>query len=69
MVVPRPWLVCGLVVEQKSELRQEMALGLASVRQEMASQRADQIKWAFLFWLGQVGATAALLAFMLRGLR
>jgi len=68
------------LVEETSKLRIEMAQGFAAVRQEMAEQRselrqgmaeqrADLIKWAFLFWLGQVGATAALIAFMLRGIR
>ena len=52
-----------------SSVRQEMAEGFSLVRQEMAAQRADLIKWALLFWLGQVGATAAMLAFVLRGPR
>ena len=56
-------------VQSLASVRQDMVQGLASVRQDMASQRADLIKWAFLFWLGQVGATAAMLALMLRGLR
>ena len=34
----------------------------------MADLRAELLKWSFLFWIGQVAAMAALLAFMLRGL-
>ncbi len=33
----------------------------------MADLRSEVLKWAFLFWVGQVAAIAALLAFMLRG--
>ena len=34
----------------------------------LAEQRAELLKWSFIFWIGQVAAMAALLAFMLRGL-
>ena len=34
----------------------------------MADLRAELLRWSFLFWIGQVAAMAALLAFMLRGL-
>jgi len=34
----------------------------------IAEQRAELLKWSFIFWIGQVAAMAALLAFMLRGL-
>jgi hypothetical protein len=54
-------------------LRQEMSAGLAAVRQEvtagLAAVRVELVKWSFLFWIGQVAAIAALLAFMLRGVR
>ena len=60
-----------------SALRQEMSdLGVA-LRQESASLevrmergfgtlRADIIKWAFLFWLGEVAAMTAIMSAMLR---
>jgi len=35
-----------------AEVRSEMTSGLALVRSEMASQRADLIKWMFIFWAG-----------------
>ncbi len=35
-----------------AEVRSEMTSGLAQVRSEMASQRADLIKWMFIFWAG-----------------
>jgi hypothetical protein len=53
----------------RSELRQEMAAlrlethdGLAAVRQEMHAMRADNLKWSFLFWIGQVATMTALLS-------
>ena len=50
-----------------SELRQEMATGFGQVRQEMGQLEArlerrigDLLKWSFVFWVGAVGAIAAL---------
>ena len=40
--------------------------GLAAIRQELATTRVETIRWSFVFWIGQVAAIAALLAFMLR---
>ena len=47
------------------DLGRELQAGLAGVRQELATTRVELLKWSFLFWLGQVGAMAGLLAFML----
>ena len=49
------------------DLSRELHQGLSGVRQEMATGRADLVKWSFLFWVGQVAAVAGLLAFMLYG--
>lgn len=43
-----------------AELRQQMEAGDAGLRQEMVQRSADLIKWSFLFWVGAVGAIAAL---------
>jgi len=43
------------LVEEASKLRVEMAQGFAS-----------QLRWMFLFWVSQLGAFAALLAFVRR---
>jgi hypothetical protein len=50
-----------------AELRQETKTGLAELRQELSrletklEQRfGDLIKWSFVFWVGAVGAIAAL---------
>jgi hypothetical protein len=60
-----------------SELRQDMARmdagiritlneGLAKIRTDLNEGRADVIRWSFLFWLGQVAATSALIGMLLR---
>jgi hypothetical protein len=54
------------LTDEISALRVELHHGLASVRQELATSRVELLKWSFLFWVGQIGATAGLLAFMLR---
>jgi len=47
-------------------LRLEVHDGFAALRQEMATMRADILKWSFLFWIGQVATMTALLSYMLR---
>ena len=65
------------IYQTQSELRQEMTRmdaglrvaltdGLSKIRAEMTEMRVDVLRWSFLFWIGQVAATAAVLAFMLR---
>jgi len=50
-----------------AELRQEMHVGFAKLHEEMAHLETrferrfgDLIKWSFVFWVGAVGAIAAL---------
>ena len=38
-----------------------------AMKQELADTRVELLRWSFMFWVGQVAAIAALLAFMLRG--
>ena len=45
-----------------SDLREE----IASLRNQMASDRFDLLKWAFLFWIGQVVAIGTLINVMMR---
>lgn len=49
---------------QRAELREEIASQGAALRQEMATTRVDVLRWAFLFWLGQIATMAALLSLM-----
>ena len=48
------------------ELIREFYNGLAGIRRELSHVRVELFKRSFLFWVGQVAATAGLLAFMLR---
>jgi hypothetical protein len=54
------------MAHHETGLRQELHGGLTGVRQEMANTRVEIVRWSFVFWIGQVAATATLLAFMLR---
>jgi len=58
------------LTQEVSLLRQDFVAalheGLAAVRNELATTRAELVRWSFVFWIGQVAATAALLAFLLR---
>jgi hypothetical protein len=69
----------GEMASLKSDLRQEIAAGdtalrvalvegLSQIRREMSDMRVDVLRWSFLFWLGQVAATATMLAMLLRAL-
>ena len=69
----------GDMASLKSDLRQEIAAGdtalrvalvegLSLIRREMSDMRVDVLRWSFLFWLGQVAATATMLAMLLRAL-
>jgi hypothetical protein len=66
----------GDLVRTQSELRQDMAQmdanlrvsfteALSRLRADFSDMRVDTLRWAFLFWVGQLAAMAALLAYML----
>ena len=55
------------LTEEVCSLRVEMHQGFAALRTEMATTRIELLKWSFLFWVGQLGAVAALLSYMLPG--
>ena len=57
-----------LIAEQGARLEARLAEQGAHFDGRLADLRAELLKWSFLFWIGQVAAMAALLAFMLRGL-
>ncbi len=44
-----------------AELRAELRKELAVLGESMAHQRADLIKWMFVFWAGNVATTAGLM--------
>ena len=39
---------------------------IADVRKEIGESKADMIKWMFIFWIGQVGATLAIVLLFLK---
>ena len=49
-----------------SNLRKEMGDGFAKVYKEMGENQTSNMKWMFVFWVGQVGATLAILLLILK---
>lgn len=39
---------------------------IANVRKEIGDAKADTIKWMFIFWIGQVGATLGIVFLFLK---
>jgi len=39
---------------------------ISNIRKEIGEAKADTIKWMFIFWIGQIGATLAILFFILK---
>ncbi|MBI4887956.1 MAG: hypothetical protein HY824_12755 [Acidobacteria bacterium] len=54
------------LVEEIAGVRVEMHQGFGVLRQEMASLRVEWLKWSFLFWIGHVGITLGVVAYMIR---
>ena len=46
--------------------REDLVEGVARLGQEMASLRVELLRWSFAFWIGQVAATAGLMALLIR---
>src|SRR6185312_6152066 len=57
---------------QFAGVRSEMAAEFSNVRREtavgLAQSHADLLKWSFLFWVGQVAAMGAMMAFLLNSI-
>ena len=73
-VLRRDMAEMGAAIRQEmgqmgASIRVETAQMGASIRQEIAAGRVELMKWCFLFWIGQVVATAGLLGVMLRAIR
>ncbi|MGB7219310.1 MAG: hypothetical protein WBD07_10925 [Vicinamibacterales bacterium] len=57
------------MVQLGADLRGEMAglrTEMAGLRTEVAAKRFELLKWAFLFWVGQLVSVVGIIAFMLR---
>ena len=50
----------------RTELRTEMAAMAAGLRTEMAATHFSMLKWAFVFWIGQLAAMSGIMALLLR---
>jgi hypothetical protein len=46
--------------EDGAKIRAEIKTSIAELRTEMANFKVEIIKWMFLFWIGQIAATAAI---------
>ena len=56
----------GEIAAVRTDLKSDMQEGFALIRQEMATNRFELLKWSFLFWIGQVFAIVGLVGAMLR---
>jgi len=54
------------VAGMRVELTNRMADGFGAMRQELATNRVEMLRWSFLFWVGQVAAMAGLFALVVR---
>lgn len=46
--------------------REDLAEGFARIAQEIGNIRAEWLRWSFVFWIGQVVTTAALMSLLIR---
>jgi hypothetical protein len=51
---------------ERFALREDLVKGFSEIRDEMAALRVELLRWSFAFWIGQVAATAALMALLVR---
>lgn len=56
----------GEIAQVEASLRGEIARVEASLREEIHKARADLLKWAFAFWVGNVAALAGIMFALLR---
>lgn len=67
----KPFVTHGLFEARMQTLvsKEEFFRGVSDLRQEMANQRVELLRWSFLFWIGQVAATAGLISLSLHFVR
>ena len=51
---------------ERFALREDLVKGFSEIRAEMAALRVELLRWSFAFWIGQVAATAGLMALLIR---
>ena len=52
--------------EDINEVRRDLTTIVGSLRTEIAEAKADTIKWMFIFWIGQIGATIGIILLFLK---
>ena len=55
------------LAQTEGRLRAEMHVGFGIVREELANNRVEFLRWSFLFWVGQFFAVAGLVGVLMRG--
>ena len=53
---------------ETAQLRGDMREGFADLRRDMAADRFELLRWAFVFWVGQLAAVAGIVFALLRTL-
>jgi len=49
-----------------ANLRKELGTDIGNIRKELGEYRSDTMKWMFIFWVGQVAATLAIVFLFLK---
>jgi hypothetical protein len=49
-----------------ANLRKEVGNDLSNIRKEMAENKSENIKWMFIFWVGNVGTILAIALLILK---
>ena len=57
------------MAQMGASIRVETAQMGAGIRHDIAGSRVELLRWCFLFWIGQVVATASIVGVMLRAIR
>ena len=55
-----------LIKEDLANVKYDLLQEIGNVRKEIGESKADNIKWMFLFWIGQVGSTIAVIMLFLK---
>ena len=56
----------AIVRNEVANVRIEIANVRHDLRKDIGESKADNIKWMFIFWIGQVGATLAIVLLFLK---
>lgn len=63
MDVQREEVLAAATSRYEARLTAEMAALRRDVTQELATTRTEMLRWSFVFWIGQVAAISAIVAF------